>query len=162
MSDPRTLLVLHPEREVPAADDLGPGAPGLSVDALVTLARPGAAVLRLKTRDVNYKNNQVLVNGQPMGYLKGPGHGAPARGYHEAMTLPPGTLVPGVNQVRFTAGRDVSQGEAGEGRVDRYTVREVSLSVTPRPDPAGGLPVGLAGAGILVGVVAAWMAVRRG
>lgn len=161
MSDPRTLLVLHPEREVPAEDDAGPGAPGLSVDALVPVARPGDAVLRFKTRDVNYKNNQVLVNGQPVGYLKGPGHGAPARGYDETLELLPGTLQAGVNLVRFTAGRDVSQGQEG-GRVDRYTVREVALEVTPRPDPAGGPPVGLAGLGVLIGVAAAFVAVRRG
>ena len=147
---------------MPAEDDSGPGAPGLSVDALVPLARPGEAVLRLKTRDVNYKNNRVFVNGEPIAYLKGPGHGAGARGYEEAIPLPLGTLTSGVNKMRFTAGQDVSQGEAGGGRVDRYTVREVTLEVTPRPEPAGGLPVSLAGAGVVVGVVAAFLAVRRG
>jgi hypothetical protein len=126
------------------------------------MARPGEALLRLKTRDVNYKNNQVFLNGEPIAYLKGPGHGAGTKGYDEAIPLPLGTLRSGVNVLRFTAGRDVSQGEAGEGRVDRYTVREVTLEVTPRPEPAGGLPIGLAGAGVLVGVVAAFLAVRRG
>lgn len=162
MSEPRSLLVLHPEREVPAAGDAGAGAPGLDVDALVPVRRPGEAVLRFKTRDVNYKNNQVFLNGESLGYLKGPGHGAPAKGYEEAVVIPLGALRPGLNKLRFTAGRDVSQGEAGAGRVDRYTVREVTLEVTPRPEPAGGLPVGLAGAGVLVGVVAAFLAVRRG
>lgn len=163
MSETRTVLVFDQVRQVPpegAPPPQGLAAPAsLEVDALVVATEPLDGWLLFRTTGVNFKNNQVLLNGEALDFLEGPGHGRPATDADERVEIPPGLLKPGVNRLRFTSGRDVSGLGAG---FDTYSVQSVRLTYRYRQE-AGGLRLDLlAGLGIAVALVAVVLAWRRG
>jgi hypothetical protein len=152
-----TIEVLVGELQVPPTDappprDLEDPVP-LEMDALVQAQSPTGGVLVFTTRGVNFKNNKVFLNGESLGYLRGPGHGRPAEEGDQKVPIPAGILKAGLNKLRFTSGRDVSGAGVG-ARYDTYTVQAVRLTFYSREDSSGWGIEHLAGLGILLGVLA--------
>jgi hypothetical protein len=162
MSESRTVLLFDHVRQVPP-EGARPPRPleepeALEVDALVVAAQPLDGWLELRTMGVNFKNNLVLLNGEGLKSLQGPGHGSPARDAEERIEIPPGLLKPGINRVRFTSGRDVT----GVGAAfDTYSIQSVRLTYRYADEVQGPRMEVLAGAGILVALAAVVLAWRR-
>lgn len=156
----RTIELLEGERQVPPADSPAPReleAPApLEIDALVPEKQPLDGVLECLTRGVNFKNNKVFLNGQDLGYLRGPGHGRPAEEAEQRLPVPEGCLRAGLNSVRFTSGQDASGTGVG-ARYDTYTVQSVRLTFQFREESIGWRIEPLAGLGILLGVLAVFL-----
>ncbi len=148
-------LVFSGTRSVPPAG-ASTDSESLEVEALIPHDAVREVHLMLETRNVNFKNNRVKINGTQVAYLQGPGHGKEGTGYQEDLPVPEGVVAAGLNRVEIAPGEDVSGAGIG-ARFDAFEVADLRLEYRVDPGP-GGLPLW---PGLVLGLMVAALVARR-